>query len=115
MYPDERKWIIPFIAKRGTFFFLLMELFAIFLYGVGTAQEFTDAGQLMLLSLIRSLGFCLVISAVFALIANIILCSHRVSFRFALGLILYLAVSIFGNLAAVAASFLLVLAGGSGK
>jgi hypothetical protein len=91
-----------------------MDTFTIFLYTLGTIQEFSDAAQLLLLGLSRIFGISLAVNSLCCIATDLWLAIRRDSFRFLPGMILYLFLGLFGVLSAVFSAIITVLAGGTG-
>jgi heme/copper-type cytochrome/quinol oxidase subunit 2 len=68
--PRDRNPLILMLVRRGVIFFALMGLFSVFLYGLGTMQEFTDPTQFMLIRLSIFFGILLFCSAVYGFVLN---------------------------------------------
>jgi hypothetical protein len=66
-----RKPLIFLLVKRGVSFFFLMDLLTVFLYAAGTAQEFTDPTQVLLLRLSVLFGLLLGCGAVYGITLNL--------------------------------------------
>jgi hypothetical protein len=72
---QPRKWgrkpLIFLLVKRGVSFFFLMDILTVFLYAAGTAQEFTDPTQVLLLRLSVLFGLLLGCGALYGIILNV--------------------------------------------
>jgi hypothetical protein len=65
-----RNPLILMLVRRGVIFFALMGLFSVFLYGLGTRQEFTDPTQFMLIRLSIVFGILLFCGAAYGFMFN---------------------------------------------
>jgi hypothetical protein len=101
------------LVKGGGLFFFFISLFSVFLYGVGVRQQFMDATQIMLLRISALSALVLGILSIYGILLNIWLLIHTKGIRFLLRITIYFAAAFFGILIAVAAIFILVLAGGN--
>ncbi|WP_010255534.1 hypothetical protein [Treponema primitia] len=114
--PASRPLKKPFIAilvKRAVLFFFLLSLLVVYLYGIGTAQEFMDRTQLLLLRLSVILGLSLAVSSIYGIILNVWIIVHDRKYRLLGGAGLYIALGIFGAVIATLAAFIIVAAGGN--
>jgi hypothetical protein len=84
MNEPERKRIIFTLFKGAALFFFGLCLFSLFLYAAGTRQDFTDATQLLLLRLSRSLALALSVCSVWGIICCIFLKFRDPRFRWVL-------------------------------
>jgi succinate dehydrogenase hydrophobic anchor subunit len=101
------------LVKRGGLFFFFMSLFSVFLYYVGVRQRFMDPAQIMLLRISALSGLVLGVLSVYGIILDVCLLARGRGLRFLPGIALYFIAAVFGILTAVAAIFILVLAGGN--
>jgi hypothetical protein len=110
----EKKPFIAILVKRAILFFFLLCVVTAFLYGIGTAQEFMDSTQLMLLRLSVVLGLSLAVGSVYGIALNFWLAFNDRKYRFFTGAGIYILLGIFGALMATLAAFIIVAAGGNG-
>jgi hypothetical protein len=110
----EKKPVIVILVKRAILFFFFLCVLTAFLYGIGTAQEFMDRTQLMLLRLAVVLGLSLAVSSLYGIALNFWLAVHDRKYRFFTGAGMYILLGLFGTLVATLAAFITVAAGGSG-
>jgi hypothetical protein len=110
----EEKPIIAILVKRAILFFLFLCALTAFLYGIGTAQEFMDRTQLMLLRLSVVFGLSLAVGSIYGIALNCWLVFHNRNYRFFTGAGLYMVLGIFGAAMATVAAFIIVAAGGNG-
>ncbi|AEF83551.1 hypothetical protein TREPR_2419 [Treponema primitia ZAS-2] len=109
----SKKTIIAILVKRTTLFFFLLCILAVYLYVIGTAQEFMDGTQLLLLRASVILGLSLGMASIYGIALNIWLIFHHKKYRFLGSTGLYIALALFGLAAATAAAFIIVLSGGN--
>ncbi|MDR0597027.1 MAG: hypothetical protein LBG14_00790 [Treponema sp.] len=109
----EKKPIIAILVKRAILFFFFLCALAVFLYGIGTAQEFTDRTQLMLLRLSVIFGLSLAVGSIYGIALNFWLAFRDRKYRFFAGAGLYIVLGIFGAAIATLAAFIIVAAGGN--
>ncbi|GHV71136.1 hypothetical protein AGMMS49928_21650 [Spirochaetia bacterium] len=108
--PDS---IIAQLVKRLALFCFILCLFSVFLYILGTRQEFTDATQLLLLRLAIIIGIFLTAMSFCGMVLDIrIIISRRLWSYFA-GVGGYILMGIFGAAAAVFAAFITAASGGN--
>jgi hypothetical protein len=115
--PASRPLKKPFIAilvKRAVLFFFFLCVLTVYLYGIGTAQEFMDRTQLLLLRLSVTLGLSLAVGSIYGIILNVWFSVHHKKYRFLGGAGLYIVLGIFGAAIATLAAFIMVAAGGNG-
>jgi hypothetical protein len=112
-FQPEKKPIIAILIKRAILFFFFLCALTAFLYGIGTAQEFTDRTQLMLLRLSVVFGLSLAVGSIYGIVLNCWLVFHDRKRRFFTGAGLYTALGIFGAAVATLAAFIIVAAGGN--
>lgn len=101
------------MIQRGVLFLLILLGLTVFLYGLGTVQDFMDATQLLLLHITVVLGLSLGISSLYGIALNIYVAIRRKRFRFLRSLIFYMAAAFSGMVLALAAVFILTLAAGN--
>jgi hypothetical protein len=109
----EGKPLLVLLVKRAVFFLFGLCLLCIFLYCVGTVQEFLDATQIALLRSASGLGLLLGIGAAYGLVLDIGAATLLKTPRFLLGAGAYLFLSLTGILVAGIASFILVTVSGN--
>jgi hypothetical protein len=109
----EKKPIIVILVKRAVLFFFFLCALTVFLYGIGTAQEFMDRTQLMLLRLSVIFGLSLGVGSIYGIALNFWLGFHGRKFRFFGEAGLYTVLGIFGAVIATLAAFIIVAAGGN--
>jgi hypothetical protein len=90
-----------------------MSLFSAFLYGVGVYQSFMDPTQLMLLRISVLSGLVLGILSLYNVIMAVWFLLRGRGLRHFAGIALHLLAGCFGVLTAVAAIFIILLAGGT--
>jgi hypothetical protein len=112
-FRPEKKPVIAILVKRAVLFFFFLCALTAFLYGIGTAQEFMDRTQLLLLRLSLVFGLSLGAGSAYGILLNCWLVLHGRSGRFFAGAGMYLALGVFGALIATAAAFIIVAAGGN--
>jgi hypothetical protein len=110
----EKKPILALLVKRTVFFFFIMCVLTVFLYGIGTVREFMDTTQEVLLRLAAVFGFLLAVGAVYGIGVDLWFILYKGKYRFFLGVGGYAALGIFGILVAAAATFIVVISGGNG-
>ncbi|MDR2784413.1 MAG: hypothetical protein LBB83_00700 [Treponema sp.] len=123
-----RNPLILMLIRRGAIFFTLMGLFSVFLYGLGTLQEFTDPTQFMLIRLSIVFGLLLFCGAVYGFILNfafffrfrflktagpLYASPGSGHFHFFRNLWFYICLTILGLLIALSMAFILAITGGN--
>jgi nitrate/nitrite transporter NarK len=111
---QEKKPIIAILVKRTVFFFFILCFLTVFLYGIGTAQEFMDISQIFLLRMAVFLGFFQAVGSLYGLILDLWFVLHDRKYRFLTGAVLYGILGVLGILVAAAGTFIDVAAGGNG-
>jgi hypothetical protein len=109
----EKKPIIVILVKRAVLFFFFLCALTAFLYGIGTAQEFMDRTQLMLLRLSVVFGLFLGVGSIYGIALNFWLGFHDRKARFFGEAGIYIVLGIFGAVVAILAAFIIVVAGGN--
>jgi hypothetical protein len=110
----EKKPIIAILVKRTVCFFFALCFLTVFLYGIGTAQEFMDVTQLFLLRLSVVLGLFQAVGSIYGLILDLWFVFHDRKFRFLKGAVVYSILGVLGVLTAALGTFMVVVSGGSG-
>ncbi|GHT87481.1 hypothetical protein FACS1894137_14840 [Spirochaetia bacterium] len=109
-----KKPILVILVKRAALFFFFLCLLAVYLYGIGTAQEFMDRTQLLLLRLCVINGISVAVASAYGIILNLWFILHKRKYRFpGGGAGMYIVLLLFGIAIAVLAAFIIVLAGGN--
>ena len=111
-YLKER--LLPILVNRTVVFFFLMCLLTLFLYAVGTVQDFIDSTQLSLLRLYGVLGIFLTIASVYGIALNLGRLIKNKKSRYLLRAGGYMLLVIFGFVSVMAAMFIITLSEGSG-
>jgi hypothetical protein len=109
----EKKPVIAILIKRAILFFFFLCALTAFLYGIGTAQEFMDRTQLLLLRLSIVFGLSLAAGSLYGIALNCWFVFHDRKRRFVAGAGLYLLLGLFGAAIATLAAFIIVAAGGN--
>jgi hypothetical protein len=112
-FQPEKKPIIAILVKRAILFFFFLCALTVFLYGIGTAQEFMDRTQLLLLRLSVVFGLSLAVGSVYGIALNFWFVFHDRKYRFFTGAGMYIALGAFGAAVATLAAFVIVAAGGN--
>jgi hypothetical protein len=107
-----KKPLIAILVRRAALFFFFLCVLVVFLYSIGTAQEFMDRTQLLLLRVSVVLGLSLAVGSVYGIILSVWFRGKEN--RFLGGIGLYTALGIFGTAIATLAAFIMVVAGGNG-
>jgi hypothetical protein len=110
----KKKPVIAILVKRTVLFFFFLSVLTVFLYVIGTAQEFMDRTQLLLLRISVVLGLCLAMDSFYGVILNLWFLIHNRKIRFIGSSGIYFLTGILGALMAVAAAFIIVTSGGNG-
>jgi hypothetical protein len=110
----KKKPVIAVLVKRTVLFFFFLSVLTVFLYAIGTAQEFMDRTQLLLLHLSVVLGLCLAMDSFFGVILNIWFFIKERKFRFFGGSGIYFITGTLGAAMAIGAAFIIVASGGNG-
>jgi hypothetical protein len=108
-----KKPILAILVRRAVLFFFFLCVMAVYLYGIGTAQEFMDRTQLMLLRVSLVLGLSLGLSSLYGLGMSVWLIIHKRKSQFLGSIGLYIVMGLFGAAIAVAAAFIMAAAGGN--
>lgn len=108
----EKKPILVVLIKRTIAFFSGLCLLLLFLYGIGSQQEFTDITQLMLLRGAVTVGFFLGCAACYGIVFNCWMIFHG-RFRYLGGIMSYIILGALGLGVAVLGTFILILTGGT--
>lgn len=109
----EKKPIIAILVKRAILFFFFLCALTVFLYGIGTTQEFMDRTQLMLLRLSVIFGLSLAVGSIYGIALNFWIAIHDRKYRFFAGAGMYIVLGVFGAVIATLAAFIIVAAGGN--
>jgi hypothetical protein len=117
--PPEKPLIL-LLVKRLTFFLFIMSLFLIFLYVIGTRQEFMDLTQVLLLRLLGGTGLFLAAGSLCGVVLNLraALSGRAPGGRRGAciaGAAAYLLAGIFGAGAAAAALFITAAVAGNAR
>jgi hypothetical protein len=112
-FRPEKKPIIAILVKRAILFFFFLCALTVFIYSVGTAQEFMDRTQLMLLRLSTIFGLTLAVGSIYGIALNCWFVFHDRKYRFFTGAGIYLVLGLFGAAIATLAAFVIVAAGGN--
>jgi hypothetical protein len=108
-----QKPIVIILMKRVAFFFFVMCLLLILLYILGNTQNFMDKTGRMTLGLMSAAGICLAFSSTIGIFCTLLMFfSGR--FRYIGGIVIYASLLLFGVIAAVLSSSILILADGYG-
>jgi hypothetical protein len=97
--------------KRVSFFFLVMCLLLLLLYILGNTQDFMDKTVRMLLGITVTAGICLTFSSVIGIFFTVLMFFSG-KFRHMGELVTYAPLLLFGIIAAVFSSSILILANG---
>jgi hypothetical protein len=108
-----KKPILVILVRRAVLFFFFLCVLTVYLYGLGTAQQFMDETQLLLLRLSVVLGLSLAVGSLYGIILNGWLIVHKRKYRFLGSVGLYIALGIFGIAIVTLAAFIMVAAGGN--
>jgi hypothetical protein len=111
-----KKVVIAVLIKRIVLFLFIMSLLTLFLYGIGTAQNFMDHTQLFLLRLSRLWGLFLIIGAFYGILLETGLAFRkggRRIFSSLGGLGVYTLLGIWGGLLAAVSTFINAAARGN--
>jgi hypothetical protein len=110
----KNKPFIAILVKRTALFFFSLSALTVFLYAIGTAQEFMDSTQLFLLRASVVLGLCLAMNGIYGLALNLWLFIQKRQLGFFGSSAFYIITGILGAALAAAAAFIIVAAGGNG-
>ncbi|GHV77387.1 hypothetical protein AGMMS49942_22080 [Spirochaetia bacterium] len=108
-----KKPVLVILVWRAALFFFFLSVVAVYLYGIGTAQEFMDRTQLLLLRVSLILGLSLGLSSLYGLGMGVWLIIRRRKHRFPGSIGLYIVLGLFGAAIAVLAAFIMAAAGGN--
>jgi hypothetical protein len=112
-FRPEKKPVIAILVKRTILFFFFLCALTVFLYAIGTAQEFMDRTQLMLLRLAVVFGLSLAAGSLYGIALNCWFAFHDRKYRFFTGAGAYIILGLFGVAIATMAAFIIVAAGGN--
>lgn len=107
------KPLILLLVKRAVFFLTIVCALTVFLYGIGTAQDFLESTQLGLLRLSAVLGLLLAVGSVYGLILDVAYSIVSRLRRFLWGAAAYCASALFGIGVALLSNGVLVLIAGN--
>jgi nitrate/nitrite transporter NarK len=110
----EKKPIIAILVKRTVCFFFILCFLTVFLYGIGTAQEFMDITQMFLLRVSVVLGLFQAVGSIYGLVLDLWFFFHDRKPRFLMGAAAYSILGVLGGLVAALGAFIVVVSGGSG-
>jgi hypothetical protein len=105
--------IFPGLVRGGLTLFLIVNLFALFLYALGTRQGFTDPTQWMLLRIAALTGLLLLIWGAYGLILDFRFLLKKRPFPLVRGLLVHGFLGAFGLFTAAASVFIMVFAQGN--
>ncbi len=94
-------------------FLAVMSALTLFLYGVGTAQDFLESTQIGLLRLSSLFGLLLTVGSAYGALLDVFFAFARRNRRFLLGSLAYVLSALFGAAAAVFSNGVLVVAAGN--
>jgi hypothetical protein len=109
----RKKSLGAILIKRTVFLFLVLCFLSLFLYAIGTRQEFMDTTQLLLLRLSMFTGFFLAAAAIYGFLLQLWLVFHEKNDRLLRDAGMYLGLSLAGIAAALFAVFIIVFAKGN--
>jgi hypothetical protein len=109
----QRKSLGAILIKRAVFFSLALCFLNLFLYGIGTRQEFMDTTQLLLLRLSMVTGFFLAAGSIYGFFLQLWLVFHEKNNRLLRDAGMYLGLSLAGIAAALFAVLIIVFAKGN--
>ncbi|MDR3122629.1 MAG: hypothetical protein LBU16_02490 [Treponema sp.] len=112
-FRPEKKPVIAILVKRAILFFFFLCALTAFLYGIGTAQEFMDRTQLLLLRLSVVFGLSLGVGSLYGIVLNCWLVFRDRKYRFFTGAGIYIVLGLFGAVIATLAAFIIVATGGN--
>jgi hypothetical protein len=112
-FRPEKKPVIAILVKRAILFFFFLCALTVFLYGIGTAQEFMDRTQLMLLRLSVVFGLSLAVGSLYGIALNCWFVFYDRKYRFFAGAGVYILLGLFGAAIATVAAFIIVATGGN--
>jgi hypothetical protein len=112
-FRPEKKPVIAVLVKRAMLFFFFLCALTVFLYVIGTAQEFMDRTQLLLLRLSVVFGLSLAVGSIYGIALNCWFVFHDRKYRFFAGAGIYVVLGVFGGAIATLAAFIIVAAGGN--
>ena len=105
--------LLPIMVNRTAVFFFLMCLLTLFLYVVGTVQDFIDSTQLALLRFYVVLGIFLTIASVYGIAVDLERFLKSKKHRYLLRAGGYLLLVIFGVATVLAVMFIITVSGGN--
>lgn len=109
----KRKPLLSLMIKRVVFFLATMGSLTVFLYGIGTAQDFLESTQLGLLRLSAAIGILLFLGSLFGLVLDVFYAAHARAPRSLWGAFAYLFALLFGAAIALFSNGILVLVAGN--
>jgi len=105
--------LLIILVSRTVFFFFLMCLITIFLYTVGTVQDFIDSTQLYLLKFYVILGIFLITFSICSIILGMKRFFEMKKSRYLFRVSGYLFFVIFGMVTVLIAIFIITITGGN--
>jgi hypothetical protein len=114
IFRPQKKSILVLLVKRTVFFFFTMCVFTVFLYGIGTIQEFMDTTQQIMLRLSIILGFSLAVGSIYGILLDLWVFFYERNRRFLWGIGGYIGMGLFGAAIAAVATFIVVVSRGNG-
>ena len=111
---SSREKQLPIMINRTVIFFFLMCFFTLFLYMVGSAQEFIDSTQLLLLRLYTIFGIFLAFTAASGMILDLGRFIRTKKTRYLLRAGGYVVLVIFGTLTVLLIMAILAISGRDG-
>lgn len=109
----RRKPLLVLLVKRAVLFLTIMGGVTIFLYGVGTSQNFLEATQLGLLRLASLFGLLSAVGSLYGLALDLFFAYRLKARRFIAGAFAYALSAVFGVLVAAFSNGVLVAVAGN--
>ena len=109
----DKEKLLPVLINRTAIFLLVMCILTLFLYAIGTNQDFVDSTQLGLLRLYVVLAIFLVTTSVCGIIINIVRFLPQKRARYLLRAGGYMLLVLFGTATLLALMFIFTLSSGS--
>ena len=106
--------LLPVLVSRSVIFFLFMCIFTLFIYAIGTSQNFDDSTQLKLLNLYAVLGFFLTTTSISGMVLNLLRFFRMKKPRYLLRAGTYLLLVIFGVATVLGVLVIVTISRGNG-
>jgi len=110
----SKEKLLPILIKRAVILFFILCLFTLILYATGIIREFADSTQLSILSFYVIPGIFLAVTSIAGMILTLKWLIKIRKFRYLLGFLAYLFLTVFSTISVLAVKFILTLTAGNG-